>query len=91
MDFVFSCFPELQESSQGVLKSPFHGHFKNQEMDMKSSHNFLTLQLAQRLPLVASDSLRHPVSLPLVPEISLPGIFHSPFWSREDVIGNYSL
>lgn len=87
MNFVLICFPKLQENSEGILKSPsssfLHGYFNEQDMGINSLYSFLTPKRSQKSPITAFDSLGHQVSLSLVPEISLPGIFHSPFWWRE--------
>lgn len=50
----------------------------------------LSLNLPGYLSLVVFNSFQYQVSLYLVPELSLPGIFHSCFWWREDM-RKYSL
>lgn len=52
-------------------------------MDINSLHNLLTPKVAQTSPLVAFDAAGHQVSLPLVLEIPLSGIFFIPLFGEE--------
>lgn len=93
---VLVCFSELQGNFKGIFRSPvlslLHGHFNMQEMGINSLHNLLTPKLAQTSPLVAFDAAGHQVSLLLVLEIPLSGIFSFPsLVKRRYDIGNYSL
>ena len=83
--FCFDFSPlELQENLKEILKSPFSSlplrHFNKQQMGITVFTVSLSLNLPRYLSLVVFNSFQCQVSLYLVPEISLPGIFHSRFW-----------